>query len=298
MTRFRISLSIGAAVFGLLLAAAPAKAQNLLTYVSAFTGSNSDSCSTPELACFDIDGALDKTHPGGEIRCLDIHPDGNIDIEKPVTIDCEAPVNWISGFSGVSAITINLNEATYPNGVVTLRNLKINGLLGNGIIAPGADGIRVIGGGAAVHIENVTITGFAEQGIDFRPTSSVDLFIRNTTMSNNSGGGVWVVPAASAEVRGSLSDVRLDGNGGVGIAITKASGAAVAITVEDTQIEKNSVGLRSNGASAFILLAGSTIAHNTTGLQLLGGGKIVSSGNNTINFNATNGAPTSTVALK
>ena len=52
MTRFRLSLSIGAAAFSLIVAAAPAKALNPADYVSAFTGSNADSCSTPELACF------------------------------------------------------------------------------------------------------------------------------------------------------------------------------------------------------------------------------------------------------
>ena len=35
MTRFRISLSIGAAALGLILAAAPAKALNLVSYVSS-----------------------------------------------------------------------------------------------------------------------------------------------------------------------------------------------------------------------------------------------------------------------
>ena len=298
MTRFRISLSIGVAALGLMLAAAPAQALNLLTYVSAFTGSNADSCATPELACFDIDGALSRTEPGGEIRCLDIHPDGNIDIDKPVTIDCEAPVNWISGFSGVSAITINLDEATYPNGVVTLRNMKINGLLGNGIIGPGADGIRVIGGGAAVHIENATIQGFTQQGIDFAPSSTVDLFVRDTIISNNQGGGIVVAPPASAGARASLSNVRLDQNGGSGLYVTKASGAYAAITIEDTNVERNVVGLRAIGASAFVILSGSTIAHNTAGLQTATGGRITSSGNNTIILNAVDGAPTSTIPLK
>ena len=40
MTRFRISLSIGVAALGLLLAAAPAQALNLVSYASWATGSN------------------------------------------------------------------------------------------------------------------------------------------------------------------------------------------------------------------------------------------------------------------
>lgn len=90
----------------------------------------------------------------------------------------------------------------------------------------------------------------------------------------------------------------IDENGGVGVTLAKASGGSVAITVEDTRIEKNLVGLRASGTLAYILLSGVTVAHNTIGLQPLSGGKIVSSGNNTVHFNGTNGAPTGTVPLK
>ena len=137
--------------------------------------------------------------------------------------------------------------------MVTLRNLKINGLLGNGR-HPGSDGIRVIGGGAAVHIENVTIQGFAQQGIDFAPSSTVDLFVRDTIISNNQGGGIAVAPSGAAGARVSLSNVRLDQNGASGLSVTKASGVFAAITIEDTNIEKNGIGVRASGASAFIHL--------------------------------------------
>ena len=141
--------------------------------------------------------------------------------------------------NGVTAITINLSEATYPNGVVTLRNMNINGFLGNGLVAPGSDGIRVIGGGAAVHIENVTIQGFAQQGIDFAPSSTVDLFVRDTIISNNQGGGIAVAPSGAAGARVSLSNVRLDQNGAAGLSVIKASGVFAAVTVEDTNVERN-----------------------------------------------------------
>jgi hypothetical protein len=297
MTRFRLSLSIGAAAFGLMLATAPAKALNLVSYVSLFTGSNANTCSSPSTPCASIAGALAKTEPGGEIKCLDNHLDG-FTIDKPITIDCEAPGTLIYSFSGTPAIIVNLNEATYPNGAVTLRNLSINGLLGNGAAPPGSDGIRVIGGGAAVHVENVTIQGFAQQGIDFAPSSTVDLFVRDTIISNNQGGGIVVAPSGSAGARASLSNVRLDKNGASGLSVTKASGISAAITIEDTNVERNAVGLLASGASALIILSGSTIAHNSTGLQTLTGGRIISTGNNTIILNAVNGALTSITPLK
>lgn len=301
MTRLRLSLSFGAATLGLLLAVAPTKAQNLVSYVSLFTGSTGNNCVSIATACTTIAEALGKTVPGGEIKCLDNHYDGlvsPITINKPITIDCGAPGTWIRGLGGDIGVTVNLDEATYPNGVVTLRNLNINGLLGNGVSSAGSDGIRVIGGGAAVHVENVTIQGFAQQGIDFAPGSTVDLFVRDTIISNNQGGGIVVAPSGAAGARVSLSNVRLDKNGASGLSVTKASGIYAAITIEDSDVERNVVGLRASGASAFVILSGSTIAHNSTGLQTVTGGRISSSGNNTIILNAVDGAPTSTIPLK
>lgn len=298
MTRLRISLSIGVVALGLVLTAAPAQALTLVSYVSRFTGSDANSCSSPAAPCQSISAALAKTEPGGEIKCFDNHLETGFVINKPITIDCGAPGSVFAGIAAADGIEVNLDEGTFPDGVVTLRNLTIDGFLGNGAFSTGPDGIRVSGGGAAVHVENCTIQGFAQQGIDFAPSSSVDLFVSDTIISNNQGGGVFVHPAAAAAVRGSLSYVRLDQNKVSGLAVVKAAGAGAVITVEDAQVERDAVGLRANGASAFIVLSGSTIAHNTTGLQVLNGGSIISSGNNTILFNTTNGAPTSTVSLK
>jgi hypothetical protein len=298
MTRFRISLSIGVAALGLFLAAAPAQAQgNLVSFVSS-TGDDVNNCSSAGSPCATINGALPKTRPGGEIKCLDNRFDQTLSIDKPITIDCGAPGSLIGGYSGVNAITINLSEATYPNGVVTLRNLNINGFLGNGLYAPGPDGIRVTGGGAAVHVENVTIQGFAQQGIDFAPSATVDLFVRDTIIRNSQGGGIVVAPSGSAGARVSLSNVRLDQNGAAGLFVFRTSGASAAVTIEDTNVERNVVGLRAYGGSAFIILSGSTIAHNSTGLQTQTAGRISSSGNNTIILNGVDGVPTSTIPLK
>jgi hypothetical protein len=299
MTRFRFSISIVAALSGLAIAASAARAQIPVTYVSAFTGSNTGNCATLSTACASINFALTKVEAGGEIRCLENHSDGAIFVDKPVTIDCGAPNTIVLGLGGVVAITINLSEGEGPNGVVMLRNLNVQGFLGiSGAATPGTDGIRVMGGGAAVHVENTSIVGFEEQGIDFTPNSNVDLFVRNSTISNNAGGGIVVRPGAAALVRGSLSGVHLDGNGTVGLNVVKTSGPIAEVAVDDTQAMRNPVGLQANGASASLLLENSTVAHNTTGLRALGGGTILSFGNNAINRNNVNGAPTGTLPLR
>ena len=127
---------------------------------------------------------------------------------------------------------------------MTLRNLNIDGLSGNGVVGTGSDGIRIIGGGGAVHTENCTIQGFSQQGIDFAPSSTVDLFVRDTTISNNQGGGIAIAPSGAAGARASLSNVRLDQTGSFGLSVSKASGTFAAVTVEDTNVEKNGIGLR------------------------------------------------------
>ena len=324
MSRFRISLSIGVAAFSLILAAAPAKALNALSYVSFWTGSDSNSCLTPAAACNNITAALTKTEPGGEIKCLDNHRDEILTIEKPITIDCDAPSTLILGFAGQAAVTVNLNEATYPNGVVTLRNLNFNGFLGNGAFAPGTDGIRVLGGGAAVHIENVTIQGFALQGIGFAPSSSVDLFVRDTVISNSQGVGILVKPSGassakvvldnvnvegnangitidgrttSGSIKAALRDSSIGGHGAFGVYGVDSGSGATNVTVEESTSANNTTfGIGSSGVNSTVRVRNSTVTGNGTGLQIASSGKIISLGGNSVRGNTSNGAFTATEA--
>ena len=327
MSRFRISRSIGAAALGLFLAAAPAKALNTLSYVSFWTGSDSFTCSAPAAACNNITAALIKTEPGGEIKCLDNHRDEILIIEKPITIDCGAPGTQILGFNGDAAITVNLDEATFPNGVVTLRNLNINGLLGNGLVPPGSDGIRVIGGGAAVHIENSTIQRSIQQGVDFAPSSSVDLFVRDTVISNNQGGGIIVAPTGASNTKVVLDNVGVEGNATTGILINGAtSSGAINLSASDSEISGNSTvgigvfeavsggspsrvqiarttisanggqGILASRSLASVRVRQSVISNNVVGVQSTNGGQIISHGDNVLADNTTNGAFTATVA--
>lgn len=291
MSRLVSLLGIFTAAFGMYTQ----PAQALLVAWLAADGVNTPTCGTPDEPCGTFSAALSNTDPAGEIRCMGELHVVNIVINKPITFDCEGGL--VLGFADDVAIAITINEATYPDGVVTLRNPTVDGFETNPDTGS-LDGIRFTGGGAALHVENCKILDFGQQGIDFRPTSSLDLFVRDTIISNNAGGGILVQPVTAAAVRGSLSNVSLDRNGVFGLTVNKASGTAAAITVEGTQVEKNAVGLRANGASSFIVLTAATIAHNTVGLEVVSGGKIVSSGNNTINLNGTNGAPTSAVPLK
>jgi hypothetical protein len=321
MTRFRISLSIIVAALGLTLAAAPAEALNIVSFVAALGGSDSNSCALATEPCHSINGALSKTDPGGEIRCIDGGViSGHILIEKPVTIDCE-PSAWAYGIAGGNAVTVILNEATYPNGVVTLRNLTLNGLLGNG-----GDGIGVTGGGAAVHIENCQIQGFAQQGIDFTPSSSMDLFVTDTVISSNPGDGIRVRPTGSAgakvvldnvNAQDNVSGVRVDGSAtsvsnlvtirdstiaggsGAGLSVVESGTGATVVMLEGSSAANNTTqGVVVSGTNAAVRMRDSTTSGNGIGLQAVSGGNIISQGGNTVAGNITNGAFTSSQPLQ
>ena len=328
MTRFRISLSVGGAALGLMLFLGTASAQIGLNRVSfvALGGSDAAGCQAPEAACQTINGALAQTEPGGEIKCLDNWHDGStVTIDKPITIDCDAPSTLLKGFGGQAAVTVNLNETNFPNGVVTLRNLTINGLSGN-VFPPGSDGIRVIGGGAAVHVENCTIQGGSEQGIDFAPTSTVDLFVRDTVIGNNAGGGILLKPTGGASARATFDNVAVEGNAtgvlidgrfttgnnsatirnsaltgnfGHGLSVADSGGGATNVVVDgSTSADNASFGIGANGANATVRVKNSTVTGNANGLIAAASSNIISQGGNTVAGNTTNGAFTSSLPLQ
>ena len=210
--------------------------------------------------------------------------------------------------------------------MVTLRNLQINGNLGNGIVPPGTDGIRVIGGGAAVHVENCTIQGGSQQGIDFAPSSSVDLFVRDTVVSNNAGGGVLLMPTVGASIRVTFDNVAVEGNAtgmlidgrattgsnaltirnstiaggsGFGAAVYEGGTGVSTMTIEGSTVANNATfGVVASGATATARLVNSVVSGNARGLITTSGGNIVSQGGNMVAGNTVNGAFTQTLPLQ
>jgi hypothetical protein len=177
---------------------------------------------------------------------------------------------------------------------VTLRNLTIDGVPENGVLPEAQVGIQFSGGGAALHIENCKIFGFAREGIEFVPTSSADLFIRNTIVSNNAGGGVLISPAASASVKASLQNVHLDRNGSFGLSAVKTTAGIAVATLDDVHVESGAgVGIRSDGTGANVVLNDSVVTRNASGITSLNGGKFFSFKTNVLVGNGgTNASPT------
>src|ERR1700738_102345 len=112
------------ATLSLWLPSAPASAQATRTWVSG-VGDDANPCSRTA-PCKTWAGAISKTAPGGEIDALDPGGFGGVTITKAITIDGGGGQVASVLVSGTNGIVI----AAGANDTVTLRNLRINGVVG------------------------------------------------------------------------------------------------------------------------------------------------------------------------
>lgn len=291
-------------------------AQATRTWVSG-VGDDVNPCSRTA-PCKTFAGAISKTAAGGEINVLDSGGFGTVSITKSITID---------GAGAYASILASSTNGINVNGAgvnVILRNIAINGAGSGGI--SGLNGIRFLNG-SSLTLENVHIFGFVQNGIDFTPSATAELFVNNSTINNMpmaTFGAVRIKPGVGASVMASFNNVQLlnsnfglrvedrvtanisnslisgHGNNGL-LAITTA--AAAELSVDNCVITNNGssaihAGVNSNGSLSTINIADNTITNNGTGLLSVSGGDIVSLGNNNVTGNGTDGSPTSTVTTR
>jgi hypothetical protein len=195
--------------------------------------------------------------------------------------------------------------------VVTIRGLSINGF------GTGLDGIRFLAG-AALNVEDCVIFRFTRRGVDFEPSGTSHLMIKDSGMRENAQGGVLVKPTGTGFARASFQNVRLERNL-FGLRVEDLSrvaavdsvfsnntnngmlafsaGFGVELNVQGSLIANNGTnGVASVNSGATVRLTTNIIVNNNVGLSSSGGGSIVSFGNNRVAGNvAGDGAPTSTV---
>ena len=287
-----------------LLAATGAFAQASRTWVSG-VGDDANPCSRTA-PCKTFAGAISKTAAGGEINAIDPGGYGGVTITKAITIDGQGTMASVL-VAGTNGIVINAGA----NDVVILRNLEIQGLNQTG--TPGLNGIRFIAGGQ-LHVENVNIYGFGQQGIDFNPAGASDLFARNLSVRNNTQGGLWIHPTGTGTAVAAIADSALDGNGrGLraedgSIVVVRNSHAAgnvangfvgvgvsrsVDITLENVVSAGNGATGVYAGALTSIKLSNTMTTRNNAGWQAAGG-TITSFGNNRVIDNTVNNGPANT----
>jgi hypothetical protein len=297
-----------------ILASVPAGAQAPRTWVSG-VGDDANPCSRTA-PCKTFAGAISKTATGGEIDALDPGGYGAVTITKSITID--------GGGGQVASVLVAGTNGIVISGdgvVVTLRNLRINGLAQG--VTPGLNGIRLLNG-AQLHIENCVIFGFSQNAIDIavNQVTGPRVFITDTIVSNSAGGitarnagsgvvnltvhrgtlvqnssfGLRADGSGSGTVAASLSDSYVSGNG-VGVLAAAGPSTAVVAVTRSSVTANVAGGIQASGPSPLgvILVSNTLVTLNGTGIAALGGGSIQTYKNNAVDGNGVNGAFSSSI---
>jgi hypothetical protein len=286
MKPFLGSLSIALPALALMLSiTGPAQAQASRTWVSG-VGDDANPCSRTA-PCKTFAGAISKTALNGEINCLDPGGFGAVTITKSITIDCHEIFGSINNAS-VTGIIVAFDSFTAAGEVrktVRLRNISLNG------VDSGTNGIRILGGvaatGTTVVVDDCLIDGnFAGtgRGISDERSGGGKLIVTNTTIRDNGGAGVSVIPASgSTNIQVLLNNFRSYHNG------TGAQfGAGARVMIDQSAFDGNTGAGVLTVTGAIVNVNRSVMSHNANGVQTSGGGTITLS-NSDINFNTTQG---------
>jgi hypothetical protein len=256
----------------------PAYAQATRTWVSG-VGDDVNPCSRTA-PCKTFAGTISKTAAGGEISVLDPGGFGAVTIVKSITISGDGMLAGIlnSGTNGVIVNTPNASD------IVVLRNLSINGG-GTGI-----NGIRYIGGGQLV-VENVTVIGQTQAGIDVSHSGTGNLLVKDSSFT----GGQMGIRIGTGTIHASLNNVSIRETTNAGInnivgavdlsnsIVAQNSGIGVlakggSINLENCQLTKNGVAAQAL-IGAIIRFSNVGIYDNDTTLGC-GGGTLATANNN------------------
>jgi hypothetical protein len=200
---------------------------------------------------------------------------------------------------GINGIVISGANIT-----VVLRNLAIE----SSAPTAGNSGIVVLQA-AEVHVENCWIAGFANDAIDFRPSGGGLGYVTDTTILNNSGGGIVVntgrMTVNRLRAESNANGVMVNGaalttvrdsyatGGGAGFGATVSSAAV--INVENSVSTGNQIGIYA--ASGATVRVSNSMINSNTGFGLFNDGtsSIISLQGNAVVGNPTPGSFTSTV---
>ena len=240
-----------------------ANAQATRTWVSG-VGDDANPCSRTA-PCKTFAGAISKTAAGGEISALDPGGFGAVTITKSITLNGDGNLTsvLVSGTNG-----INISTNLQPTDVVILRSLSINGisLTGSG----GTNGVNYQSGGMLV-VENCTISGFTQAGINMSLSNSGNLVVRNTTITTAASG--VRINSTAGTVTASLSNVAIRGTAN-GVWASYGNTA-----VSNSVLSQNTTYGAVADGSATMTLLNNTFTGNGTAVQALTGATVRISNN-------------------
>lgn len=208
-----------------LFAVVAAHGQYNRTWVSG-VGDDANPC-TRTAPCKTFAGAIAKTSAGGEIDVLDEGGFGAITITKAITIDGGGNIGSIL-VAGTNGIVVSAGASD----AVTIRNITMTGI--KQVSTPGLTGILINQAGS-VHVENCTISNFGQSGIAMVSNGTPALVVEHSHIRDNSVSGITV---------------------GV-------TGTTALVSVSDTTLENNGVGLLAKGLSK--VTAKNVVASGNTG---------------------------------
>jgi hypothetical protein len=300
----------------------PANAQATRTWVSG-VGDDANPCSRTA-PCKTFAGAISKTAAGGEIDALDPGGFGALTITKSITLDG-------GGGQVASVLVAGTNGIVVVAGatdVVILRNLRLDGLLGNGSNSgnAGISGIRFISGKTLI-LEHDDVFGFNTAGVDAEPsTLGANLILEDVHLQNNAGvsaSGVLIQPGSGGSIQATLTNVFSDANtngltinanaasahvsvenstftsGTNGIQVTATVSSVPHVFLNNVNTYQNSgSGLVATGSFANVLVANSSIHDNGNGILRVSSSTIGTYGNNRLDANTTDGTFNLTLTQK
>jgi len=237
----KTSLLALTALAAVLVAQSSAQALVSRAWVSGH-GADAAGCGSPASPCRSLQYVVSNIiAPKGEIDVLDPAGYGAVTITTAVSI-----VNDGVGTAGVqassgNAITINVGASD----AVVLRGLEVDGL------GTGSIGIQ-FNSGAALTIANCIVQNFTSDGLQIRPsTGTMLLAVAQTTVANNGGQGLSIVPRGNASVRGTIAGSEALHNGEAGIFMSGdgTTGLETFIEASDTNVSHNGAdGIQGQGA--------------------------------------------------
>jgi hypothetical protein len=305
LKRLALSVAILSAALTVLMSGTPASAQATRTWVSG-VGDDANPCSRTA-PCKTFAGAISKTAPGGEIDALDPGGFGALTITKSITLDGGGGQVASVLVAGTNGIVV----AAGASDVVIIRNLRLDGLLGNGSNPgnAGINGIRFLSG-AVLSVEDCTIFGFSAAGIDAATGANSTLNVFNTNITNAANGinlepsgGTLVGEADHTTIQKMSSNGIVTNAGSVIFTVTnsnilnaasagiKSAAAGTVLAVDSSSISSNNVAISTAGG--LVRISRNVIYDNNTNFSIAGG-TVASAGNNNVAVNG-GGVPNGTI---
>jgi hypothetical protein len=285
-----------------------AHAQATRTWVSG-VGDDANPCSRTA-PCKTWAGAISKTSPGGEIDALDPGGFGGLTITKSITLDGGGGQVASVLVAGTNGITV----AAGSTDVVMLRNLRFQGLLGNGSNSSnaGLSGISFVSG-SVLTVDKCAIYGFNASGISATTSGTSQLYVSNTYITNAPTG---ISLAATGQLTGVITNTQIfnisssgiasSGSGSPNFAITNslissnlttgtgilAGTSGTRLNVDASSVSYNSIAFKASVSGAIIRASNNDVYDNGTNFSI-SGGSILSTGNNRLVTDGT--APTGSI---